>query len=774
MLVGQSSPPVLRTCDGCARGAQVWTFGNGPDPTSITVDGVEVFRIQPLTELDVAGGGYGGVTWGAASITATDPAGFGYVDLAASGSRSGVNVTATMRLWYDGDLDVVTTISAAGSSTVKHRWTMHPSASADDLYVAHVTYNFATLNIEKGDLLEAAGPYPSAPVDLDWRPSFAALSDTVGIEWWSESNGYYLPANQTAETPLRYGKSAGNAFFEVETLALATDLSADVVHTYSLSPSPARPRMTNFRTPRLTSVSGTATTEPEAETGLRWINPDFSQDYAQRYWGLPSIVYDGRWEAQVAERAAMTPSQELMLYVWAGFSPALHPVAMANASSWSHQAPAVTWHKDQSPTPNYNFARVASLSRTGARLPDFQSNVDQRYFPCGQAFADFMVREYAKGLAEMPLYGRPQPAGLWVDHGNKARMCESDPRLTNPSVNGTEAWDFYAFRSQLRRVHEARDLLAPAVSPIAGHTNGMPRALLKHHDVAYIGESLNVPFGMDAGTTGDYVSGCATPPCDGTKTCTTGALDQGVGGCPAANPSDCHAYCPDYVSVVADDTLRAYLAHAPGSTMGLLPQLKYALDTDGIGHEGACVGGTEQGKWCDVNGDCAGGGTCAAEAPYWLRNHLGAKWLFCDVLDYQANLGVESSAIWRALTDAYDQFGSVLDAEMACHPYFANGSLLAESSGLLATARSHPNEVGCTLSCPIDGQLVVVNPTAAAVSGGTVTLSDLAGLGMTGATQFRIYDPVALTWGSWTNLVGGNQVTGLNVPAKEFVLVEVN
>lgn len=508
---------------GEAGTVRVWgrayRFDRGPIPTALESQGRPLLAGAPEFLLEVDGQPRQ-LTWSAPAVAESGPRS---LVLESTGVASGVRITATTTIEYDGMMRVDLTLSPQGegagrSAITRFAYRLGVVSDVAEFVSRHVAYDYNALNIDKGQLLASGGRNPrTAEQRFPYTPSFSLGDREVGLEWWSDDNIGWLP--QRRSRPLVLRQLPDRVEFEVEPIARGSRVEEDWSHRLALFPFPLRREKPDARSQRFTHWSASRQFSQDG-FDYHWIV--FPIHFEALYHGLPGSKQN---ETQRALRRKLADHEiGYIPYGKLTAAPSLHPRTLTNADRWAanHQ----------------RFTGAAPEERDFMKKE--QGWDGKRWYGYAVCMRDagyrkFLLEENLRSLREERL------GGLYFDAGSVSRMCESDPRVRR---RGAQAWHYFETRDFYKRLYEGVERISPEAL-ITVHTNGQPRALTAFMDFNFVGEALNVPFRR-------------------------GASWKAIGKDPTR-------YEPDYFAL-PDGFLEAQLFPPVGGTTSILPEIKFAKD----------------------------------------------------------------------------------------------------------------------------------------------------------------------------------------------------
>jgi hypothetical protein len=498
-----------------------YRFRNGPIPTSIESQGQEIlapgaaFRTRTAEVWDV-------VRWTSPELLSVEPTA---VRLQFRATPGQLEITATATIEDDGMIRVDLEIGCRSACAIEGwRYEFALRRDLGDLfYQHHLEYDYRQRNIDRRQMLAAAGRIPDSERRFDFVPTMFLGSRDLGIEWWSESDADWSHAPDFK--PLALSLTSGEARFQVQPIQNRHDLAEGErwVDTFALFPAPMRPLPAWSSSVRFLSWQMAREFDSGIGTRFAWIGFGFQA----RWHGLPESHQNG---AQKDLRQRLAESHVRYIpYGKLTAAPTMHPMIFRHFDEWSASG---TWFVSEPPSDE-----LAVLQLNGVTL---QPRQGYSYAVCmgSKPYLEWILKENLRVLQEEHL------DGLYFDHGAITRMCTRSPRISGKP--GRQVWEYFNVRSFYRSLwREAKRLNPEALIVI--HSHGQPRALAAYADFVFVGEALNSVF-----REGDA------------------SIWSALGRA---------HYDPDYLAL-PDGYLEAMTLPRVGGPVGILPQIKPAYDPD--------------------------------------------------------------------------------------------------------------------------------------------------------------------------------------------------
>jgi hypothetical protein len=495
-----------------------YRFDSGPLPSQIYSQGTPLFAGRPR----FAGADGAEVAWEAPVVLRADPH---VVRLRSTGSLGSFRVWAHTQIEYDGMIAVKLVLSAPQAASVDRlEYEIALSPAAARFFVRHLPYDYQVANVDKEQLLEAAGTLPAGGFALDFVPTLALGNRQVGVEWWSETNAHWsLPAGARAFEVVP-GPQAVRLRVTPIGQPLALTEGRSWVDDFALFVFPARPPPERWRSVRFLPYGRAQGFDPNV--GTRFLFYATQSTFHARYDGLPGSTDDSVQRALRSELERRGVGY--MPYGALTIAPLLNPRTMANLEQWS--ANGRWWRIPEGQT-------NPVIERTHPEL----GAGDPYTYPVCAARTDYFDWMLEENLATLHAEA---PDALFFDHGAITRMCVSNPILEGK--DGRESWEYRNVRDFYKRLYESVKAEAPDALVVI-HTHGAPKALGAFVDFHVFGEALNAVFG---------------------------------GGRPSAEYfSEPSLYTPDYLAL-PQGYLAAQLFPPVGGVASLMPQIKWAMDPE--------------------------------------------------------------------------------------------------------------------------------------------------------------------------------------------------
>jgi hypothetical protein len=776
--------------------------------------------------------------------------------LTTTATQGNFSVTATTKVDVAGiaTIDPVVTNTSGGSDSFSWKAAVTLDAALDVYLNRHVGYDAVTFEVLKGNTSSYFGSYTNGC--YEFVPTFEVHDHLKSFEWLLDGDYDYEPDDRDDGCagdvckPLCTTDILGAPQMSVEPFPASNQKTlgagASWSERYIVVVHPTRPTIANWRglqVAHATQVPGWW--RPESESGKRLYNTMFTGNVqgTTPYSGLPRYIPDGNYAS--ALQALKDDSIEALPYGAFHRSFYLHPTYLANRTDWGINASGregldqvgdVTGETNCCPT-GRNFGLLSHVNVDGdpwqpawqapwtsgnSAIIKFCKAAGVPWECCtGEGTGPLCKRsDMAHGLHgfcdnqqdgndEAPfkasefisafLDPRVAADGLYFDHGNLARSCVADPRITNASQ---QVW-FYDFALNFfERIYRAvKANGGPAItasrpeSPLMViHSSGAPRALLAWTDIGSWGETLGDEFGTIGGN-GCGFSGCADGACnDGTEACTpyTAELCQGT----IVGPTGISQAADAVVKVNAhpfevDDTVRFVSVSGMTQINGLSATVlsvnanDFTVDLDTSSFSPWTFGGiVQQSNDCGFCPDYVGigedtivavsrphsGGTMGSmlamardacvddddSSSYWARN-LWTTWLGVGIThgvasDFAQELvpgcsggTVPCQNIQRQHASLLEKFGSLFDADLLATYAHENSPHYSTDGGIRLSIYAHPSMTGCVGACDKKALFIVQNWTNANITGASFTISNHAALGLTeggnAVNCIRTWDP---------------------------------
>jgi hypothetical protein len=490
-----------------------YRFASGPLPVAVRSQGLDVLAGPPRFRV-----GKLPVVWQAPEVVEGRPA---VVRLRSRGRSGSVAFEAETRIEYDGMIEVDLAVHPGPSKrlpALAYEITLAPESA--QFFAHHLPYDYQVANVDKGRLLEAAGPLPER-LALDFVPTLALGGRRVGVEWWSETNAHW--SDPSGSKPFVVERGPDSTRLRVMPIESPTPSEGVWRDVFAFFVFPSRPSPDRWRSVRILPYNRAADFV-EASADTQFLSLAMQAGFHAEYDGLPGSV-DDEFQRELRARMAKL-GVAYMPYGMLNMAPILHPRAMQEFPRWSAEG---RWWKLQ---PGF---RNTVIRRTHPEL----GPGDPYTYPACAAQADYfdwMLEENVRALREEKL------GALYFDHGGITRMCVRNPRLAG--VPGRESWEYLNVRRFYQRLYEAVQRVRPEAR-IVIHSHGAPKAVGAFVDFHMFGEALNAVF---------------------------------ANGVPRkryrANPE---LYRPDYLAL-PDGFLEAHFHPRVGGVPSLLPQVRWAID----------------------------------------------------------------------------------------------------------------------------------------------------------------------------------------------------
>jgi hypothetical protein len=527
--------PLSRTGLTISLWNRMFRFGNNPVPVSIISNNRELLTRTPFWNLPE------GVLWGTPQVLSESSK---EIILETLGSSGNLNLKAQTKVTYYGGIFVDLEISATSSVQITdYSYGFYINPSASDRFLKHLPYSFPNKNVDSMSLVEQAGEWPRLySSQHEFVPTFAFLGDTVGLEWWADTDGKWTPFDKDTPTivkPLEIGDGGIDHFFKVTPIQIEPVTVASGSpwkDSFSLFVLPMRAETPNWRSIRFSSK---AQQNVRNDINTRFCEVLFNVGgFVPEYGGLPKAILSS--DFYIMKNWYDSPIQYCRIHYGAlTATPALHPTAFANLPEWDANGTRFMGIFQNF----YDYAHQRYRVYTGELFDKYNIKWGQ-YFACGKEYYDFMLRENISTLID----SEQGVGGLYFDHASGQRMCEKST-LINPgtSQNPTrqQMWDYKNLLYFYETLFEAKQNQASG-KIIVSHWHGAPRALEAFVDVTAFGESLNLFFDKDSAP--GWQSNVST-------------------------------YKPDY-HTVPDVWIKAHTKPHIGGISFLLPQIKPALDSE--------------------------------------------------------------------------------------------------------------------------------------------------------------------------------------------------
>jgi hypothetical protein len=498
---------------------RTYDFRRGPLPETIRSRGRQMFLAPPRFQAAVSQVARS-VVWQDTRVISSAP---DVVRLKTIGQMPGIQVVALTRIEYDGMIAVQLTFTAQQALTFDRlTYELQLGEQVANHYARHLPYDPAQENVDKAQLPYSAGGVP-ARLALDFVPTLALGNQSVGIEWWSETDAHWTPAVDVP--PFEVTRGSGMTKLRVTPIAFPLVLAAGQAwrDSFSLFVFPTRPPPPRWRSVRMMPYSRVWSLDPNV--GSRFVFMASQEAFHAQYDGLPASVNDAFQRSVRADlaRRGVGYIPYSMLFV----APLLHPRTMSSFDAWA----AHKWWKLLPGWTNPVIERTHPSAAVG----------DPYTYPPCAARKDYFDWMLEQNLATLRA---ERPDGFYFDQGAITRLCLRNPILAGKV--GRQSWEYGNVRDFYKRLYEAVKTESPEAL-IVIHTHGTPKALGAFVDFNISGESLNGVFGAPYTATQYF-----------------------------ANPD---IYRPDYFAL-PPSYLEAQLLPRVGGVSSLIPQVKWAIDPD--------------------------------------------------------------------------------------------------------------------------------------------------------------------------------------------------
>ena len=466
--------PVRVRSDGGAAGdlvVSVWgrryRFERGPLPAAILSQGTEIFAAPPRFTVDV-GGGEQPVAWDSPSVVERRA---DAVRLTTRGHAGPLALTATTRIEYDGMIRVDLEFRATRAVRVRrYSYELILPLEVARSFNHHVPYDYASLSVDKRQMLAAAGAFPDTSRRYAFVPTFFVGNRSVGLEWWCESDSRWV--RPTRHRPLELGHRRDSAYFLVEPIVspMALAQGATWSDTFAIFPMPLRAPPPDWRSIRFTT-SWQRPSRPE-ERQLRRAFIAFPGQFEARWHGLPAS--DGSQTQRALREKVRNRGVLYIPYGVLTVVPALHPEAMKKAPEWAANDQFFTGP----PRGMKKFLQARTNWKPGQAYQYAACMAREDYF-------DWLLDQYIDTFRGENL------DGLYFDWAAILQMCRKNPLLEGRADR--QVWEYFNVRRFYRRLYEAMKAERPDAL-LTMHTYGQPRALAAWADFTFIGEGWNVLF----------------------------------------------------------------------------------------------------------------------------------------------------------------------------------------------------------------------------------------------------------------------------------------
>ena len=494
-----------------------YEFRRGPLPDAIQSSGRWMLVAAPRFDATVSRLRRD-VVWQETQLVSASPEA---VLLSTVGQASNLQVVARTRIEYDGMIAVELDFTAQSAATLDRlSYVLQLAEPLAKLYSHHLPYDPLQENVDKSQLLDAAGELPSR-LALDFVPTLALGNHSVGVEWWSQTDAHW--ARLSGVAPFDVTRGSGVTRLRVTPVAAPISLAAGQRwrDAFTLFVFPTRPAPARWRSVRMMPYTRVWSLDPSV--GSRFVFMAAQEAFHAQYDGLPASIDDAfqrSVRADLAQRGVGYVPYS-MLFV----APLLHPRTMSSFDAWG----ASKWWKL---LPGW-INPVIERNHPTAQVGD-----PYTYPPCA-ARKDYFDWMLAQNLAA---FRAEHPDGFYFDQGAITRMCLRNPILAGST--GRQSWEYANVRDFYKRLYEAVKAEAPDAL-IVIHTHGMPKALGAFVDFHISGEALNQFFGAPY-TASQYFE----------------------------DPS---IYHPDYFAL-PQTFFEAQLLPRVGGVSSLIPQVKWAID----------------------------------------------------------------------------------------------------------------------------------------------------------------------------------------------------
>ena len=307
-------------------------FRAGPLPESIVSQGTELLAVAPRLELQVDGRALP-IDWEAVQVQASGP---DAVQLATQGSAGALRVRAATRIEYDGMILVELSFGAERDLRVERfAYEFELPREVARSFNHHVPYDYTALNVDKKNMLSAAGAVPERRA-FPFVPTLFVGNREVGLEWWGETDAFW--SGPEDRRPIEVGRRAETGYLRVEPIVQPMALVAGDVwsETFGLFPAPYRRPPSRWREVRF----GYFGARPRAYQGhLRRVWVAFARQARARWFGLPASRGGAEHEAQRAKLAR--DGVDYVPYATLTAAPMLHPCDSAEAGAVGGQRPGL-------------------------------------------------------------------------------------------------------------------------------------------------------------------------------------------------------------------------------------------------------------------------------------------------------------------------------------------------------------------------------------------------------------------------------------------------
>jgi len=509
------------------------TFGNNPLPVSIMSNNQELLTRNPFWNLP------GGVSWGTPTVISETPK---EILLETTGSSGNLNLKAQTKVTYYGGIFIDLEISATSSVQISdYSYGFYMNQNASSRFLKHLPYDFSFKSTDTPNILQQAGVWPKlSSSQYEFVPTFSFLGDTIGLEWWSDTDSQWTPVDKDTPTdvkPLELGDGGSDHYFkatpiQIEPVTVAP--GSPWKDSFILFVLPMRSETHNWRSIRFSSKAQQSVRN-DINTHLCQVLFNIT-GFVPEYGGLPKAILSP--DFNVMKNWYDSPIQYCRLHYGAlTGTPALHPTAFANLPAWDANGTRFMGIFQNF----YDYAHQRYRTYTG-ELFDKNNIRWGQYSACGKDYYNFMLTENIATLID----SEQDVDGLYFDLASQMRMCANSP-LINPGTSqnptGQQMWDYKNILHFYEKIFEAKQNQAPE-KLIMVHVQGAPRALDAFVDISAFGEALNRFFDTD--------------PTPGWQ-------------------SEVTTYKPDY-HAVPDVWITAQTKPQNGGVSFLLPQIVYGLN----------------------------------------------------------------------------------------------------------------------------------------------------------------------------------------------------
>jgi hypothetical protein len=518
-----SVPPgfeALELIRGPEKSAEIRTWGRrylfrqGPLPTEIYTLESSLFSESPKLQIALNGRPVE-IMWEPIEVVEASAR---QVVLGCLGRLENSIVEAKTTIAFDGMVHIALVLRADRPLRVDtFAYEFRFPASVARHFNHHLDYDYSTMRVKRGELLETAGLVPKKPIELRFVPSFSIGNREIGFEWWGDSDRDWKTPKKTGK-PIRLSRQGETVALSIAPISLPYDLDAGAVwqHEFAIFALPMRRVPDRVHSNRF--LPPKEASRYRSSDWLRFYAILFPGQFSARWHGLPEAIDD---PAQRRLRKRLeNDGIGYIPYAKLTAAPSLHPKVMAMAKQWSATGKM--------------FTGPAGGEKKFMSTRGWKPGSAFSYAVCMRdgEYLDWMLDEVLSALRDESLNG------LYFDWGSIMEPCR------RPADGSLSGWGYFKLREFYLRLYEAVKSSRPDVL-LTIHTHGQPRALGAYVDYVFVGEALNVPF-------------------------------RGSSSLKAIrkNPGD---YKPHYMDL-PEGFLEAQVFPRIGGTTGLLPEVHFARD----------------------------------------------------------------------------------------------------------------------------------------------------------------------------------------------------